>query len=172
MYFKNELISTSRYNSLKLNLLSFKMKTVFLFSLWKGTYVQAKMFNSLQEKFFWEQKHLILWLWNFGKLFLRCVLQTCQWQCSTHNTKCFQLMWSAFTYTNTCFLLFLETGSLYIAHSGLQLTIFLPPPPLRCWDYKHAPSHPTLIKLYKKLFCFYFPQNYSLFILWFSKHSL
>jgi hypothetical protein len=42
-----------------------------------------------------------------------------------------------------CTLIF-ETGSNYIAQSGLEFAVFLPQPP-ECWDYSHDPPYPDYI---------------------------
>jgi hypothetical protein len=38
---------------------------------------------------------------------------------------------------------FLETGSHYVAHSGLELPTLLPQSP-ECWDYRCEPPHPAV----------------------------
>jgi hypothetical protein len=37
-------------------------------------------------------------------------------------------------------LFFVETGSHFVAQTGLELVILLPLP-LKCWDYRCVPSH-------------------------------
>jgi hypothetical protein len=38
------------------------------------------------------------------------------------------------------FFYFVETGSPYVAHAGLNLVILLPQPP-ECWDYRRSPPY-------------------------------
>jgi hypothetical protein len=77
--------------------------------------------------------------WHIGKTYK---LQQCV---CVPNTAIFKI----FLFTYFCFF---ETGSHYVAETGLDLMILLPPPP-KCWDYKCVPSHPASLKSLLRFIC-------------------